>query len=151
MNLVIVFNHDGWPGRLTKFFTGCTAYHVGWADEQYFYDMNLLRRRRLWPCYDESQYITVDVPQVTREYLEGKLSTDDSTYGFWDYLLFSLRPIYHLFGKSTRNAGGQICSEMVNIDFWACGIKTPWPLDAGPPSPCDFRRWYAGLVLMTVA
>lgn len=141
MKLIIVFNRDGWPGRLTKFFTGCTAYHVGWADEHHFYDMNLLRRRRLWPCYDESMLISVDVPQVSKEYLEAKLSTDDSTYGFVDYLLFALRPIYHLFGKSTRNAGGVICSEMVNIDLWACSVKTPWPLDSEPPSPCDIVKW----------
>jgi hypothetical protein len=45
--------------------------------------------------------------------MEHLLSTDENAYGVLDYCLFALRPLYHLFGKSTRNAGGVICSEMV--------------------------------------
>ncbi|MDO8294374.1 MAG: hypothetical protein Q7T29_16150 [Gallionella sp.] len=48
--------------------------------------------------------------------MERQLDVDTATYGWQDYLLFALRPLYHLLGKSTRNAGGVICSEMVNND-----------------------------------
>lgn len=55
-----------------------------------------------------------DAPcNVTRDYLESKLETDTAWYGMKDYILFALRPLFHLFGKSTVNAGGVICSEMV--------------------------------------
>lgn len=141
MRLVVVFNTKSLPGKLTKLFTGCYAYHVGWADDAYFYDMYLIRQRRLWPCYAADQILEFDFPDVTREYLEQKLSTDENTYGFKDYLLFLLRPLFHLFGASTPNAGGVICSEMANIDLRACGVKTPWSLWDGPPSPCDLYTW----------
>lgn len=132
-------------GKLTKFFTGCYAYHAYWVDEKNgkMYDMNLLRRRREWPHYDTNiEVILFDVPEVTTEFLEHKLDTDTSTYGWKDYLLFSIRPIYHLFGKSTRNVNGIICSEMVNNDMWECGVKTPWKPSDPPPSPCDLLKWF---------
>jgi hypothetical protein len=62
-------------------------------------------------------------------------------YSVVDYILFGLRPLFHLFGQSTRNAGGLICSEMVNIDAVRAGVLTKWPLDAAPPSPADWYRW----------
>lgn len=106
------------------------------------YDMNLLRRRRPWPYYRDGQVLLFDAPgNVTVEYLEAQLTSDENHYGFWDYLLFALRPLYHLIGKSTRNTGGVICSEMVNNDIWECGGRTPWPPAGAPPSPCDFYRW----------
>lgn len=36
---------------LTRFFTGSRCYHVGFTDGVKFWDMNLIRRRRLWPLY----------------------------------------------------------------------------------------------------
>lgn len=147
MKLAVIFNSDKFSGKLTKLFTGCSAYHVVWVDEAHglMYDMHLLRRRRAWPAYTEGQVLMYDIPKVTAEYLEQRLTFDDNTYGWVDYLLFLLRPIYHLFGKSTRNAGGVICSEMVNNDMWACGVETPWQVDAEPPSPCDIFRWLGKL------
>lgn len=146
MKLAIIFNEDKLSGKLTWLFTGCHAYHTAWVDEEagMMYDMHWIRRRRLWPHYDEGEYLLYDFPMVTREYLEQQLSTDESWYGVLDYLLFSLRGFYHLVAKSTRNAGGIICSEMINIDVLACGGTTPWPLTAGPPSPCDWYRWLTG-------
>jgi hypothetical protein len=105
------------------------------------YDMHLIRRRRAWPHYPEAQVLLFDAPSVTVEYLEHMLETDTATYGWRDYLLFALRPIYHLLGRSTRNAGGVICSEMINNDIRACGGKTPWHPDDAPPSPCDLYGW----------
>lgn len=143
MKLGVVFNHNKWNGRLTKLFTGCYAYHTIWVDEDqgYLYDMNLIRRRRFWPRYTADEVLLYDFPEVTKEYLEYKLSSDDTKYGYFDYILFGFRKIFHLFGKPTRNAGGIICSEMTNIDLKACGVNTPWKLEEAPPSPCDIYRW----------
>ncbi len=131
--------------RLTSMFTQCPAYHVGFLDEEtnMFYDMYWLRRRRKWPRYDDNKCVMFDVPEVTREFLEEKLSIDDSSYGVVDYLMFGLRPIFHLFGKTTKNAGGMICSEMVNCDIIDCGGKTPFSKNDSPPSPCDLLRWFS--------
>lgn len=147
MKIAIILNKDKLSGRLTKLFTGCTAYHVVWVDEEkgLMYDMNLLRRRRKWPYYPAKDVLMFELSvNVTREYLEEKLTGDDNVYGFVDYLMFALRPLYHLFGKSTRNAGGVICSEMVNTDIWNCGGSTPWNPQMAPPSPCDLLKFLSG-------
>lgn len=144
MKLAIIFNKNKFSGKLTKFWTGCYAYHVGWVDEENgkFYDMHWIRRRREWPIYGaETKVVQYDFPNVTREYLEHKLETDKVWYGVADYALFALRPILHLFGYSTINAGGVICSEMINIDLRACGYDTPYKIYDAPPSPCDLSRW----------
>lgn len=130
---------------LTKAFTGSTCYHVGFTDGVHFWDMNLIRRRRVWAgLYDPSKVILAECPvEVTRDYLEHMLETDDSTYGFADYLLFAARPVYHLFGQSTRNAGGKICSEMVGDDLIANG----WPQRfAEVLSPADLELIILGRI-----
>lgn len=129
--------------KLTSIFTKCPAYHCGFLDENsnMFYDMYWLRRKRKWPRYPEEQVMLFDIDCVTVEYLENKLTTDDSEYGFIDYVMFALKPIYHLFGKTTKNAGGVICSEMVNNDIVACGGVTPFNKKNSPPSPCDMLQW----------
>ena len=150
MKLAIIFNANKLSGRLTQFFTGCSAYHVAWVDEErgLMYDMNLLRRRRKWPYYHDGEFALYDAPaNITAEYLEEKLTSDENRYGVFDYLLFALRPLYHVLGKSTRNAGGLICSEMVNNDLWACDGSTPWHPDDAPPSPCDLFRWMEDLTM----
>ena len=144
ITLAIIFNDRKLSGWLTRLFTGCYAYHVVWVDEGAgrMYDMNLIRRRRPWPHYPADQVAMYDAPvTITREYLEDSLTRDGSRYGVLDYLLFALRPLFHLVGRSTRNAGGVICSEMVNGDIWATGGETPWRPDGAPPSPCDLYRW----------
>lgn len=122
---------------LTKLFTGSTCYHVGFTDGANFWDMNLLRRRRLWPLYPDSHVVLAECPvDVPIDYLEHMLDIDEATYGWRDYLLFALRPFYHLIGKSTRNAGGVICSEMVFNDLKALG----WPVQFDEvPSPADLE------------
>jgi hypothetical protein len=131
---------------LTRFWTGSTCYHVAFVEGARMWDMNLLRRRRVWPHYRAARVILVDLPsgcRVTREYLESKLETDDSRYGVLDYLLFSLRWAYHLAGKSTRNASGTICSEMVASDMHACG----WPVQfTEVPSPADLELAILGRI-----
>lgn len=143
MKLAIILNSRKLSGLLTKLATGCYAYHVAWVDEDagLMYDMHFIRRCRKWPHYPEAQVIMFDVPEVTRAYLESMNITDEAKYGVIDYCLFALRPLFHLFGKSTRNANGVICSEMINNDMIACGVTTPWRLLDAPPSPCDILRW----------
>ena len=138
--LGIVYD-GGWMSTLTQFFTGSRAYHVFWQTDEYVYDMYLLRRRRPGNTYKNQKIKYFDFPGVTQSYLEDRLTYDRSTYGFLDYLLFALRPIYHLVGRSTRNMDGQICSEMCNVDLIACGYATPWWNKSEVPSPADFDRW----------
>lgn len=148
IKLAIIFNDHRLSGRLTKLFTGCYAYHAAWVDEDagLMYDMHLIRRRRAWPHYPEAQVALFEPPvMVSREWLEHRLTYDDATYGVLDYCLFALRPIFHLFGRSTRNAGGVICSEMINDDLRARGAATPWGPDEAPPSPCDLYRWLSAV------
>jgi hypothetical protein len=127
---------------LTKIFTGSSCYHVGFTDGVKFWDMHLIRRRRLWSIYNDKKTVLIEAPvSITAEYLDHKLDTDEARYGVIDYILFGLRPIYHLFGKSTRNAGGVICSEMVVDDLNANG----WPYSFKEvPSPADLELALGG-------
>lgn len=143
MHLAVIFNEDRLSGKLTRWFTGCYAYHVAWVDlpNGKMYDMHFQRRRRLWPSYYDSQVLLFDVPEMTVAIQERQLETQNYVYGVLDYALFLVRPLFHLFGKSTRNVNGVICSEMVNNDMRLAGIETPWEVTDEPPSPCDIYRW----------
>jgi hypothetical protein len=127
---------------LTKIFTGSSCYHVGFTDGVKFWDMHLIRRRRLWSIYNNKKTVLIEAPvSITAEYLDHKLDTDEARYGIIDYGLFGLRPIYHLFGKSTRNAGGLICSEMVVDDLNANGWRYTFK---EVPSPADLEYALGG-------
>jgi hypothetical protein len=127
---------------LTKIFTGSSCYHVGFTDGVKFWDMHLIRRRRLWSIYNNKKTVLIEAPvSITAEYLDHKLDTDEARYGVIDYGLFGLRPIYHFFGKSTRNAGGIICSEMVADDLNANGWRYPFK---EVPSPADIELALGG-------
>lgn len=127
---------------LTKLFTGDTSYHCGFVDESdgTFFDMHLLPRKTHWPRYAVPKWVNLyDVPKLTRADCEEFLKRDsEQTYGWKDYILFGLRPLYHLFGKSTRNAGGMICSEMCAIWLARVGYDAP---TSPVPSPADVERW----------
>lgn len=129
--------------RLTQFFTGSTAYHCGFVDEAggTFFDMHLLPRKVDWPRYDvPGKWVELyDVPGLTREACERFLQRDSvHSYGWRDYLLFGLRWAYHLVGKSTRNAGGLICSELCSLWLRDTGFESP----VDPvPSPADLACW----------
>ena len=140
MKIAFFYGH-GLSGVLTRIFTGSDCYHVAIVDEEsgHLYDMNLLIRRRVWPDeYAGHKFKLVESPvPIKREFLEHLLDTDNNTYGWRDYCLFALRPIYHLFGKSTRNAGGVICSEFVYNILVANG----WPVRFSEvASPADLER-----------
>ena len=67
---------------LTRLFTGSECYHVGFTDETHFWDMHLIRRRRLWKgLYTPEHFRLVECPvEVTAEYLDYKLDTDNATW-----------------------------------------------------------------------
>lgn len=137
MKIVFIYGNRV-SSKLTKFFTGSTCYHVAFTDGVKFWDMNLIRRRRIWAgLYPPEHVILVEAPvNITAEYLDLQLDTDGATYGMLDYLLFGLRWFYHLVGRSTRNAGGVICSELVANDLAANG----WIVVFGEvPSPADLE------------
>ncbi|MDO8294375.1 MAG: hypothetical protein Q7T29_16155 [Gallionella sp.] len=48
IKIAVIFNANKLSGRLTRLFTGCTAYHIAWVDDEAgkMYDMHLIRRRR---------------------------------------------------------------------------------------------------------
>lgn len=145
MKIVFIYG-TRFNSKLTQLFTGSTCYHVGFTDGEKFWDMNLIRRRRLWPLYPADRTIVVDCPvAVTAEYLDHKLDTDDAHYGVVDYLLFGLRWAYHLVGKSTRNASGVICSEMVAKDMAANGWNAQFWLGNEVPSPADLELAIMGI------
>jgi len=141
---------SGWLSLLTLLFTCSKAYHVFWETDDYIYDMHLIRRRRPRGSIKADKIDYYDFPFVTQCYLELQLTNDNTPYGVLDYLLFGIRPIYHLFGKSTRNTHGTICSEMMNYDLKTCGYTTPWALTAEPPSPADFDKWLKSKTLRPV-
>lgn len=141
MKIAFIYSSTKLSGQLTKLFTNSYCYHVGWVDEQTdtFYDMHLIRRKRRWSSYASGkEVVLINSPvQVTREWLEERLMSDDQTYGYFDYLLFGLRGLYHMLGLSTPNARGVICSEMVYLDLRANG----WPHRFEEvPSPADLER-----------
>lgn len=144
VKLAIIFNADRLSGKLTKFFTGFPAYHCGWVDEatDTFYDMHAIRRKRYWSDYaNKKKYVLIDFNEVIVEQLEHELKVCEQMYSPIDYILFGLRPLFHFFGQSTRNAGGLICSEMVHIDAAKAGVATPWRFNDAPPSPADWFKW----------
>ncbi len=133
---------DKISARLTLWFTGSTAYHCGLVDESdgTFFDMSLLPRKLPWPRYHPPKWVVLyDFPALTRAQCEEFLKRDSTiTYGWLDYLLFGLRPLYHLVGKSTRNAGGMICSELCANWLAEAGYSPP---QQPVPSPADLERW----------
>lgn len=141
MKLAFIYGKQP-SSTLTKIFTGSTCYHVGFTNEVHFWDMNLIRRRRLWSTYANKQTVLIDTPvPITADYLDWKLDTDDSRYGVLDYMLFGMRPLFHLMGKSTINAGGIICSEMVIDDLKANGWHYTFK---EVPSPADLELAIGG-------
>lgn len=144
MKLAIIHANpsDKFSARLTLWFTGSTAYHCGFVDEsdETWFDMSWLPRKTAWPRYFEPKWANLyDVPGLTRAECEEYLKADsDVKYGFLDYILFGIRPLYHLFGKSTRNASGMICSEMCHLWLKRAGYEIEF--DA-VPSPKDLEDW----------
>jgi hypothetical protein len=130
------------PGLIVKWLTGCGAYHVGFysEDSEYFYDMNMMRRRILWDNYFNPNTMNVEMFDCTvlEKYLQDNILDRHESYGFMDYISFLFRKL----GFKVRNRSGLICSEMVNNDLLLYQNQTPWPKEGPPPSPCDLLRWY---------
>lgn len=144
MKIAIICDPQNLSSKLTQFFTGCPAYHIGFVDDEHnlFYDMNLLFRRRNWPHYPANIVELYECPvNVTHEDLEWWLTNDADVYGFVDYFLFCARDLFKTLGWTPRNHKGSICSEKINQILISKGWVSPWPINSPPPSPCDFRRY----------
>jgi hypothetical protein len=144
VKIAFIYSRSKLSGKLTRLFTGSYCYHVAWVDEVtgMMYDMHLLRRVRQWPHYSPDNVRLVESPvPVSGSYLMRRLTEDEATYGVIDYCLFAMRPLFHLFGKSTPNAGGVICSEMVYEDLRANGWEYAFK---EVPSPADMERVFLG-------
>lgn len=143
IKLGFIVRKDYFPSKLTKLFTGCYCYHVGFHDIETdtFYDMNFTKRARknITQRYKPEHIIHVDCPvEITVEDLQNDIIYNNTLYGLFDYLLFSVRWLYHLFGQSTPNAGGLICSEWCNDLLVEHGwTESPFSPDEEVPSPCD--------------
>jgi hypothetical protein len=148
VNTKIVFflNTKSFKGKLMKAVTGCYSYHCGFLveDSQLFYDMFWMRRRRPWAevvdqiSHDDSIFKIVDSPvEIPEPYFIDKILNGNTHYSLGDYARFGLRWFYHLFGKTTVNADGLICSEMVHCDL----VEHNWHVTFKEvPSPCDLIK-----------
>jgi len=137
MQLAFIYGKQP-SSTLTKLFTGSTCYHVGFTDGEWFWDMHKHRRVGAWKGrYSAERVILVDCPvPVTSRFLDDQVLDQTVEYGFRDYIAFAFRWAYHLVGKSTRNFGGEICSEWVANVLIALG----WPKHfAEVPSPADLE------------
>jgi len=144
LEIVLIKNRHSILGKMCKLFTGCYAYHIGFLKNDMFYDMQLMRTRRRWPCYTgkHTEIIKIKAPvDIPEEYFIDKILNDNTTYGILDYLWFGLR-WFRAIEKKTRNQSGLICSEMVNQDLIAHGWNSPWGEKSAPPSPCDFAEYF---------
>lgn len=138
----VVFFYGKQPQAvLAWLFTRSSCYHCGFTDEARLWDMNWIRRRRIWNGFVPMQKILVDCPVlVPVQFLESQLETDGSHYGVLDYLSFVPR---RFFKRLRFNGKGLICSEMVLNDLKACGWEPPaWMPDV--PSPGDLEAALLG-------
>lgn len=143
--IVFVLNNRRLSGRLTRFFTGCYCYHVGIRIGDKFYDMKWRRRVRDWKpsYYPNDRYIVFNSPvKINEKFLIEKMIGTDAHYGFKDYLLFALKPLFKLFKIPLKNQDGMICSEQVNNDLIDMGWNSPWSKTEHPPSPCEMLRYF---------
>lgn len=144
MKVAFIRSRNRWyfPALLTRWFTGCGVFHVGFYSEETgsFYDMNVTRRKiKFFKSYlkDYKDY-TLYPCRVTERYLEQKIETNQDKYSYIDYILFFFRWL----GFKVKDNKGLVCSEMVNEDLRQFNVDTPWPADAPPPSPCDLLNWF---------
>jgi len=143
MKVAIIKSKKNILGWMTRIFTGCWAYHIGFLNETtgVFYDVGSDGRRAImWDSFYKPSRMQVELfkCKVTEHYLKGMVSTSVERYGFVDYFLFFFRWL----GFKVKNMKGVICSEMVNRDLRKFSVSTPWHPNKPPPSPCDMLDWY---------
>lgn len=154
----------GAPGKLsadlTQAFTGCRAYHIAFvAPSGWAYDQHWLFRRFRWEGhYPAENVVLFNCPfPITEEELREEMLRDidaicDSSgsmwqrlartlYGWRDYTMFALRPLFHAVGKSTPNFAGRVCSGRIRDMGAARGWLELGGADEPEPSPCDWVQW----------
>ena len=145
MKLAIISSTTKLSGKLTKFWTGSYAYHCGFVDieSDTFYDMHWNPRCTTWTEHGYKDVQLFDVNLTLADCEQYRIRDRNITYGWRDYTLFALRPIYHFFGKSTRNPSGMVCSGWCNNLLWDKNIRaTPFSPMQEEPSPADLDRFF---------
>lgn len=135
--IAIISNPKKLSGKLTNYFTGSPAYHIGFVDTEKnkFYDQNLIARRRLWPHYPPENVKLYKCPvNVTATMLEYWLDTNEDWYGVLDYLAFGIRKLFPRFKGSYK---GAICSEAVANILVSAGWGNVFSQTL---SPADFEK-----------
>jgi hypothetical protein len=136
--IAIISNEQKLSGKLSKFFAGSPAYHIAFVDleKNKMYDMNLLFRRRIWPHYPEARVTLYKSPvELTGEYLEYCLDTDEDWYGVLDYLAFGWKKLFNT--KNVPSFKGAVCSEKISDILISKGWVSPFK---NVPSPTDFEN-----------
>lgn len=150
---IAIFFSNALVAKLTKYFTGCYAYHIAFINERTgtIYEMDARRRMRkmylqtLDAKVAKGRIRLYDLPVMVNDvhfedYLTSQTMFDPARYGVLDYLHFALRSFRRLVGLPLKNYAGEICSEMVNEDLITFGWESPWPKKGPPPSPCHFYQ-----------
>lgn len=164
VQLAIIYGKPGkFSADLTQFFTGCRAYHICYVVPKsgMAYDQHLLFRRFEWAGkYKPEQVELYDCPYpITEEELIEEMLSDidqlcnskgsiwqrllNTMYGWRDYLLWGLRPLYHALGKSTPNLGGRVCSGRIRDIGASRGWFALGKVTDPEPSPCDWAKYLA--------
>lgn len=159
MKIALIYSDSNFSSVLTQFFTGTRDYHICFVDDDLktMWDQHWLFRQIPWHYENEGSkhYDLFECPfPITAEELDQEVMQDvrdfcdehkhwiNVLYGWRDYSMFALRPIYHALGKSTPNFGGTVCSGRVRD----IGARRGWTelgsvFDA-EPSPADWRRFF---------
>lgn len=159
IKLAIIFGAPGkFSADLTEHFTGCRAYHICYVCEEsgWAYDQHWLFRRFRWAGHYKPALVRLyDCPfPITEDELREEMLADvdaicngdgslwqrilRTVYGWRDYAMFALRPIYHALGKSTPNYGGRVCSGRIRDMGAARGFLELGAAAAEEPSPCEW-------------
>ena len=141
--VVFFINKRKFSAILTRIFTGCYCYHVGFVNSDYLYDMSWMRRRAKWNPQQNTDYVIFDSPvDIPEEYFIDQILNNNTHYGFKDYAMFLFRPFQKLLQTTRNDNKGVICSEMVNKDLIKHGWKSPFHVNSHPPSPCDLLKHF---------
>lgn len=147
--MIVIFNDNKTIlGKLAKWATGLSDYHIGFTDGEDYWDQGLLFRKRKWYPRPEENVTYFNCPvKLTAKQLdeivfaglekfciEKKIS---NLYGIRDYINFGLLKLGIGFN---RNFNGTVCSGIVRDILATKGWTELGTITDLEPSPADFRR-----------
>lgn len=147
---IAIFNNinHSFTGRLCKLFTGYADYHVGITDGLYFWDQDLLFRKRKWkPKKDEDVTLIKCPVQLSSDYLDNlvldnveRLCDEKSIKNIYGYLEYIRIGLTRLGFEFKHNVIGVVCSGRVRNILYENGWSKLGNQDDLEPSPADLRR-----------